>query len=106
LGRTPSSRGAETWVQELKPTRWISHALKSLTDREIPREQAERALAEPERIGEGHGGRKVFMRRYFDERLRQEMLVRVIVQETDVERVVTTVYITSKIGKYMGGANR
>jgi nitrogen regulatory protein PII len=46
------------------------------------------------------------MRRYFDERLTQEMLVRVIVQETDVERVVTTVYITSKIGKYMGGANR
>ena len=58
MGRTPSSRAAETWEQELKPTRWISHALKNLTDREILREQAEQALAEPERIGEGHGGRK------------------------------------------------
>ena len=91
--------------QVFKPTRWLNHALKSLTDREIPRAQAEQALAQPERIGEGHGGRKIFMRRYFDERLAQEMLVRVVVEESDSERVVTTVYITSKIGKYMGGAN-
>ncbi len=90
----------------MKPTRWLAHALKNLADREIPREQAEMALAEPERIGEGHGGRRVFMRRYFDERLKQEMLVRVVVEETETERIVTTVYITSKIGKYMGEAIR
>jgi hypothetical protein len=41
------------------------------------------------------------MRRYFDERLQQEMLLRAVVEETAEERVVTTVYITSKIGKYM-----
>jgi hypothetical protein len=92
--------------QESKSTRWLAHALKSLIDREIPRAEAERALAEPEQIGEGHGGRKIFMRRYFDERLSQEMLVRVVVEETERERVVTTVYITSKIGKHMGEANR
>jgi hypothetical protein len=91
--------------QVFKPTRWLNHALKNLIDREIPREQAERALDHPERIGEGHGGRKIFMRRYFDERLSQQMLVRIVVEETDDERVVTTVYITSKIGKYMGEAN-
>jgi len=28
-------------------------------------------------IGEGHGGRKIFMRRYFDECLSQQMLVRI-----------------------------
>lgn len=41
------------------------------------------------------------MRRYFDERLSQPMLVRAVVEETDEALVVTTVYITSKIGKYM-----
>ncbi len=43
------------------------------------------------------------MRRYFDERLQQEMLLRAVVEETAEEWVVTTVYITSKIGKYMKG---
>lgn len=88
----------------MKPTRWLAHALKNLADREIPREQADKALAEPEHIGEGHGGRSVFMRRYFDERLKQEMLIRVVVEESESEHIVTTVYITSKIGKYMGEA--
>jgi hypothetical protein len=32
------------------------------------------------------------------------MLLRVVVEETPEERVVMTVYITSKIGKYMKGA--
>ena len=41
------------------------------------------------------------MRRYFDERLQQEMLIRVVLEETENERVITTVYIASKIGKYM-----
>lgn len=91
--------------QQLKPTRWLPHALKNLLDREIPREEADKALTAPERIGEGHRGRKVFMRRYFDERLKQEMLIRMVVEETGGELVVTTIYITSKIGKYMGEAN-
>jgi hypothetical protein len=79
--------------------------MKNLVDREVPRKEADKALADPERVGEGHAGRKVFMRCYFDTRLEKEMLVRVIVEETEVEIVVTTVYITSKIGKYMGEAN-
>lgn len=41
------------------------------------------------------------MRRYFDERLEQQMLMRVLVEETSTEEVVITVYITSKIDKYM-----
>lgn len=91
--------------EQLKPARWLPHALKNLVDREIPREEAEKALTAPERIGAGHRGRKVFMRRYFDERLRQEMLIRVVLEETEREHVVTTIYITSKIGKYMGEAS-
>lgn len=34
------------------------------------------------------------------------MLVRVVVEDTETECVVTTVFITSKIGKYMGEKNR
>jgi hypothetical protein len=91
--------------EQSKPTRWLPHALKNLVDREVPRGEADKALTSPERIGEGHHGRKVFMRRYFDERLKQKMLIRVVVEETESVRVVTTVYITSKIGKYMGEAS-
>jgi len=41
------------------------------------------------------------MRRYFDARFQQEMLVRALVEETAQEQVVVTVYITSKVEKYM-----
>jgi len=85
----------------LKSIRWTAHALKNLADREIPRAEVEIALTSPELTEAAHGARKVFMRRYFDERLQQEMLVRAVVEETAEEWVVTTVYITSKIGKYM-----
>ena len=43
------------------------------------------------------------MRRYFDARFQQQMLVRLLVEESSEERVVITVYITSKIDKYMKG---
>ncbi len=44
------------------------------------------------------------MRRYLDEVLEMEMLLRVIVEETDAEMVVVTLYKTSKFGKYETGA--
>ena len=40
------------------------------------------------------------MRRYFDEILEAEMLLRVVVEETDVELTVVTLYKTSKFAKY------
>lgn len=85
----------------MKLVRWTSHALKNLLDREIPRAVVEMALTTPELTEAARGARTVFMRRYFDERLQQEMLLRAVVEETTEEWVVTTVYITSKIGKYM-----
>lgn len=85
----------------MKPVHWTHHALKNLADREIPREEANQALSSPELVSPGRGSRKIYMRRYFDSRLQQQMLIRVIVEETPGELVVTTVYITSKIGKYM-----
>ena len=45
------------------------------------------------------------MRRYFDSVLQTEMLVRVVVEETETESVVVTLYKTSKFKKYEGGRN-
>ncbi len=81
--------------------RWSAHALKNLTDREIPRAEAEAALANPEMSTPGRPGRRFLMRRFFDTSLHQEMLVRVLIEEGSLEDVVVTVYKTSKIGKHM-----
>jgi hypothetical protein len=43
------------------------------------------------------------MRHCFDNRLEQQMLLRLLVEEAPVEDVVVTVYSTSRIGKYMKG---
>lgn len=70
-------------------------------DREIPQAEAEGAVTAPERVAPLDGSRQFFMRRYFDKRLGQEMLLRVLVKETSQARTIITVYTTSKIGKYM-----
>ena len=44
------------------------------------------------------------MRRYFDEILETEMLLRVVVEKTDMELTVVTLYKTSKFAKYEGNA--
>ncbi len=88
----------------MKPFRWSAPALNNLADREIPRDEAENALADPELVVAGPVPRRIFMRRYFDSRLGHEMLVRVLVEEREEERLVITVYISSKIDKYMKGA--
>jgi hypothetical protein len=87
----------------VKAVRWSPHALKSLADREIDRAEADRALAAPEFVGPGQPGRMVLMRRYFDEVLRQEMLLRIVVEDAGEETTVVTVYKTSQIEKYVKG---
>jgi hypothetical protein len=72
-----------------------------LADREISRSEAEKTLAAPEFNVPGQIPRMVLMRRYFDEILQQDMLMRIVVEETLTERVVVTVYKTSQIDKYL-----
>jgi hypothetical protein len=43
------------------------------------------------------------MRRYFDQVLQQEMLLRVVIEESGAEAVVITVYKTSQIARYLKG---
>jgi len=87
----------------MKPVRWSPHALDNLDDREIDRQAAEKTLTEPEFVAPGEFPRLVLMRRYFDQVLQQEMLLRMIVEDTATERVVVTVYKTSQIAKYLKG---
>ena len=75
----------------MKAIRWTPHALKNLADREVPLPEADKALDNPELVTPSGLSRKVFMRRYFDSRHHQEMLIRVVVEETPEERVVTQV---------------
>ena len=71
----------------MKVVRRSTHALKNLADREIDRTEAEKTLATPEPVVPGQPGRQVFMRRYFDVVLQQEMLLRVVVERTRAMRV-------------------
>ena len=76
--------------------------MKNLVDCETEREHADRTLAAPELIVPGQIGRKVYMCRYFDTHLRQEMPLRLL-EETIAETVVVTLYKTSQIERYMRG---
>ena len=87
----------------MKPIRWSPHAQKNLADREIPSDEARKTLTNPELVEAAAPNRQILMRRYRDSRLEQEMLIRAVVEEKAQEQVVVTVYITSKIGKYMKG---
>jgi len=87
----------------MKPVRWTAHALASLAEREIDRAEADRAIAAPDRTIPGREGRQVLVRRFDDPVLRQPMLVCVVIDEDPDERVVVTVYKTSKLSKYLGG---
>ena len=87
----------------MKPVRWTRHALANLTDRGINREEAERALIEPEFVASAGPNRRVAMRRYTDEDLRQQMLLLIVVEDTPAEEVVITAYKTSNIRRYLKG---
>jgi hypothetical protein len=86
-----------------KPIRWTPHALAAPADRGIDRVEAERTVAAPEHVVPAGASRHVYMRRYFDGLLGQEMLLRVVVEETTAERSVVTIYKTSKLRKYLKG---
>lgn len=85
----------------MKPLRWTPHALKSMTEREIEQESAEETVRWSEATAPDLPGREVRMRRYWDQALDQEMLLRCVVEEYPEEIVVITVYKTSQIARYL-----
>jgi hypothetical protein len=87
----------------VKRLHWTLHELQNLLDREIDRTEADKTFAQPEFTVPVQFPRNVCMRRYFDSLLQQEMLLRVIVEETMTEIVVVSVYKTSQIERYLRG---
>jgi hypothetical protein len=88
----------------MKPIRWTPHARKKIVRREVGETEVEQAIAQPDSIVPGRPPRRIFRRRYFDDVLQMEMLLRVVVEETAPEITVVTLYKTSKFGKYEGGS--
>ena len=88
----------------MKPIRWSAHAGKKAAKREVQENEVERTIAQPDSIGPGQWRRRIFMRRYFDAILETEMLLRVVVEETETELTVVTLYKTSMFAKYERGA--
>ena len=84
----------------MKPIRWSAHARKKAATREVKQKEVEQTISRPDSIVPGQCPRRIFMRRYFDQILRAEMLLRVVVEGTDVELTVVTLYKTSKFAKY------
>lgn len=84
----------------MKPIRWSAHAQKKAAKREIDKTEVEQTVTQPDAIVPGQPPRSIFMRRYCDEILETEMLLRVVVEEADAELVVVTLYKTSKFRKY------
>ena len=82
----------------------VSSRAEKAAKREVQENEVERTIARPDSIVPSQWRRRIFMRRYFDTLLETEMLLRVVVQETDTELIVVTLYKTSKFAKYEGGA--
>ncbi len=72
--------------------------------REVAVAEVEKTIAQPDSVVPGQAPRRIFMRRYFDEVLQTEMLLRVVSEETVGEIVIVTLYKTSKFKKYAGGS--
>ena len=85
----------------MKPIRWTPHALNNLVDREIDRKEAEMTLTDPEFILPNQPQRELLMRQYFERVLQQKMLLIIIVEDTDPERVVVTLFKTSQFNRYL-----
>jgi hypothetical protein len=71
-----------------------------LSKREVEQTEADQTLMNPDDIQPAERSRMIYQRAYFDKALGQEMLLRLVVDETEEERVVVTVYRTSQLDKY------
>jgi len=71
-----------------------------LLKREVDRSAAEQTLTNPDDILPADPPRVIYQRVYYDKVLGQEMLLRVVIEESQEEQLVVTIYRTSKLEKY------
>lgn len=75
----------------MKPIRWSEHATRRIAKREIDAAEAELAVKQPDWTVEVPLNRRFYQRRrYLDRQLNQQMLMRVLVEETDSELVAVS----------------
>jgi hypothetical protein len=87
----------------MKPIRWTPHASAEMAKRDVDRAEAESAILQPDAVFPARPPREFRQRRYLDKTLGEEMLLRVLVEDTGSELVVVTLYKTSKFKKYEPG---
>lgn len=68
--------------------------------RDIPREIVLNTIENPQQRMDVGRGRQIYQSQYFDPIEQQDMLMRVIVEPSDEDLIVISVYKTSKIRKY------
>ncbi len=83
-----------------KPIRLSPHAERRALLRELDSGEVFQTLNAPDCILPGNPPRLIYQRRYWDRILKQEMLMRAVVEESPHERWVVTIYKTSKVEKY------
>ncbi|MDQ6631285.1 MAG: DUF4258 domain-containing protein [Verrucomicrobiota bacterium] len=87
----------------MKPIRWTPHAQIKVAKREIDKVEVELTIRQPDSIISAQPPRQFYQRRYLDKALNAEMLLRVVVEETDSKLTIVTVYKSSKFEKYERG---
>ena len=85
----------------MKPIRFSPHAEANLVARELNRMEAETTIRQPDLREPGRPPREVVSRVYYDTLLGETMLLRAIIEETDSEIAVITLYKTSRLRKYL-----
>jgi len=80
--------------------------LREIARREIDPAEVELTLRQPTAVIPTLPSRDFYQRRYVDKALNETMLLRVLVEETESELVIVTLYKTSKFEKYEGGQNK
>lgn len=79
----------------------VPHALYRANARLIDPETVRDAITSPDRIASGDPPRRIYMKRYTEPGTGRPMLIRAVVEETTSELVVVTLYVTSKVAKYL-----
>ena len=79
------------------------HAEGGLRQRQIARELVNQVALEPQQRVEGYLGRRIHQSKFFDPILSKEMLLRIVVEATEGQLLIMTVYKTSRIEKYWQG---
>jgi len=71
-----------------------------IADHHLPVDVVNATLTDPARIAHLPDGSTIYMRRYFDNALQQDMLIRAFVEGVDGEKAVVSIERTSEIEKY------